>query len=175
MSDMRVIQNFWRQPLFWAVAGALAVGLVVGGILWLVHPRLPISSEIRKQLTFPLFYPGTESSYVVDAKTVNYNGHDKVLIFHAKSGDTDMTISEQATPDPFNDIPEYYPKLIEKLHGYNDFDSLNGKVSLTRPEELKGGQSAVFNGKGTLMFVHPSRDLRDDEWRSFFNALIIGK
>jgi hypothetical protein len=172
---LRAVKQVWRQPVFWAVTGALAVGLLVGLILWLLHPRAPISSEIRKQVSFPLFYPGAESRYAVDAQTVTYNARDKVLIFHAKSGDVDMTISEQATPDPLNDIPEYYPKLIEKLHGYSDFDSLNGKVSLTRPEELKGAQSAVFNGKGTLMFVHPSHDLSDDAWRTFFNAMTIGK
>ena len=86
-----------------------------------------------------------------------------------------MLISEQATPQVFNDIPEYYPKLIEKLNGYSDFDSVLGKVSLTKPKELNGAQSAVFNGKGTLMFVRPNQSLSDDDWRQFFDQMTIWK
>lgn len=151
------------------------LGIVIFAVVLLARPRFPLSEEIQKQLTFSLLYPDGSSGHKIAADTATYDGRTKVLIFHAKKGEIDMTISEQATPEQFNDIPEYYPKLVEKLHAYTTFDSLHGKVSLTQPEELKGEQSAVFNGKGTLMFVHPSRNLSVDEWRDFFNTLAIAE
>ena len=149
----------------------MAVGFVLALVLVLLRPQVPIPTEIRKQLNFSVFYPNKRSIYKVDQKTASYDPKTKVLIFHAKSANNDLTIAEQATPDPFNDIPQYYEKFTQVLNGYKDFDSANGKVSLTRPKELSGGQSAVFNNKGTLMFVHPAHDLSDDEWRKFFDAL----
>jgi hypothetical protein len=168
-----IVKDLWRQPLVWGVAGVVTLGVVIVGVLLAFRPQVPLPVDITKQLSFPLVYPPTKTSYTMDKKSASYSASAKVLIFHAKADNLDLTISEQATPDTINDIPEYYPKLIEKLNGYSDFDSLNGKVSLTHPKELNGGQTAVFNGKGTLMFVKPSHDMSNDEWRTFFNSLVV--
>src|SRR5688500_14682089 len=115
------------------VGGVVALGLVIGGLLFVFRPHLPIPGEIKKQLNLSVLYPDGSGGYEIDESTLSYDKQAKVLIFHIKSKDRDLTVSQQATPDPFIDIPEYYPKLMEKLHSYSDFESLNGKVSLTRP------------------------------------------
>jgi len=169
------MKKFWQLPVVWGVIGVLVTGLLVAGLLVIFRPRVPIPDRIVHQLNFSLMYPDASSGYEVDPSKTSYDASSKVLIFHAKQEGVELIITEQATPDPFNDIPQYYPKLIEKLNGYKDFDSINGSVSLTRPTELKGGQTAVFNGKGTLIFVKPSRALSDDDWRAFFNSLVIAR
>jgi hypothetical protein len=169
------MKKFWQQPLVWGIGGALCVGLIIAGVLLAFRPQVPIPAETLKQLKFSLLYPPSNDGYVVDQTTINYNRDAGALIFHAKKANDEFVFSEQPTPDSINDIPEYYAKMTEKLNSYSDFESLNGKVSLTRPKELNGKQTAVFNGKGTLMFVRPSRDLSKDEWRTFFNTLVVKK
>jgi hypothetical protein len=162
-----------HQPLLWTIVGVLGLGLAIAGLMFLLRPQPPLPETLMKQVNFLVLYPAPAQKYVLAPDKASYDQQAKVLIFHATKPGIDLTISQQATPEQFTDIPEYFPKLVEKLNSYSGFDSLNGKVYLTRPTELKGQQSAVFNGKGTLMFVQPSRDLANDEWREFFNALIL--
>ncbi len=86
-----------------------------------------------------------------------------------------MTITEQATPSGFTDIPQAYDKFINSLSGYFSFGSVNGTVNLVRPHNLNGEQAAVINDKGTLMFIHPMQDLPPDVWRQLFNNLTVIK
>ena len=97
-----------------------------------------------------------------------------MLSFSAKrpSG-VKISFSEQPTPGSIVDIPQVYDKLVDSLQPYNTFDSVNGKVALTHPNNLNGGQTAVMNDKGTLIFVRPTKDLTDTEWRQVFNSLSI--
>lgn len=166
------MSTFFRKPLFLMIAG----GVLLGGIMiffLMFRVASPFPDDVQRQITFSVLYPGASSDYEVDAKSIAYMPKDKVLIFHVKNGSNGITLTQQATPDPFNDIPDYYTKVVEELHGYASFDSVHGKVALTHPEELKGGQSALFNGKGTLLFAHPAKALSDDEWRSFFKSLVL--
>jgi hypothetical protein len=50
-----------------------------------------------------------------------------------------------------------------------------GTVKLTKPTELKGGQSAISRSGGTLLFAHPERNMTDTLWKDFFNSLEIVK
>jgi hypothetical protein len=152
---------------------ALAV-IVTGTILYL-HAQQPIPSKIKKQLNFLVFLPQGDESFRTDSKSFKYDANLKVISVVVASFGIRNTISEQPTPDSFNDIPGYYDKLTEKLNSYANFDTDLGTVYLTRPEELKGKQSAVMNTKGTLMFASPDKDLTNDQWRQFFNSLSIIK
>jgi len=153
-----------------------AIAIVVGVKIFQVMSKTPIPNDIKKNISFMVFYPDhKKTGYSLVQDSFKYNPDSKVLLFNADSADNQLVITEQATPDPFNDIPQYWPSFTSELNSYTEFDSSDGKVALTRPAELKGGQSAVFNGKGTLMFIHPKKDLSDDEWRKLFNNLKIIK
>jgi hypothetical protein len=156
------------------VVVVLALGIVVVGLLIIHGQQSPIPAAIERQANFAIMYPDGSAGYDVAANTVSYNSSANGLIFHVrnKSG-LDVTVTEQATPAQFDDIPQYYPTLIEKLRGYGQVDSVNGKVDLTHPVELNGAQSAVFNGKGVLMFARPSRDMSEGDWLVFFNSLVL--
>ncbi|MDB5178429.1 MAG: hypothetical protein JWN01_372 [Patescibacteria group bacterium] len=169
------MRKYPNRPILWMVVGAIMVGLIVAGIIVILHPRSPIPSSIKTQLTFPVFYPDPTTGYKIDPGSITYSARDKVLIFNVSSSGNRIVFSEQGTPGPFNDVAGYYDKFIEKLGGYASFDSTNGKVSLAHPQELKGGQSAIMNAKGTLLFAHPDKDLSDDNWHKLFNAMAMEK
>ncbi len=134
-----------------------------------------IPSHIKNQLDFIVLYPLDNEDTVMDRSTIKYDTRTKVLSFVITSYGVKNTITEQATPEAFNDIPQYYQKVIDQMNGYSSFDTDIGKVNLTRPAHLNGEQVAVMNTKGVLLFAHPSKDLTQSEWRKFFNNLQVIK
>ena len=155
------------------------IGLIVllGGaatLIWFLWPRPIFSAALKKQVSFVILEPG--SGTVIDRKSINYNSSNGVLTFDAKlASNNSVVITEQASPSEFSDIPEVYNRITEKLNTYSSFDSVYGKVYLTKPTQLKGGQSAVMDGQGTLTFMHPQNGLSDDDWRRLFNGLNLIK
>ena len=160
---------------FWLLLG-LIVGGIVGGYIYNKHHQGTkiIPSDIKKQLSFIVFYPSPNASAVVNQKSFKYDAQSKLLSYVLGYDGKQLTVAEQPTPQNFVDIPPAYEKLIESLNEYNSFDSYYDKVSLTHPKEFKGQQSAVMNSKGTLLFVHPTDgDLNLDQWKKLFNGLEV--
>lgn len=157
-----------------AVVLGLLFGVAVSGVL--AFSQSPIPQDIRKSATFDLYYPSANhDSWQLKKGSVTYNAQSRNVIMTLENNDKSNSIifSQQATPDTFSDMPNYYQKLLDTLHQYEEFDSGIGKVTLTRPDELKGGQSAVVNTKSTLIFAHPTKDLTNVEWANLFNKLEI--
>ncbi len=166
---------------FIAVGLALIVVVaVVGGIFafraWQQSKQF-VPSDIKRQVTFTLFKPASTSDIIADKSTIKYDPKIKSLSYRAtqKGSFTNLTFSFQEAPEAFTDIPQAYDKFADDLHQYSSFDSIQGKVSLTKPSELQGGQSAVMNAKGTLMFIKPDKNLSDDEWKQLFSNLDVVK
>lgn len=129
---------------------------------------------VASKVTFPVFMPDGEATATYDQTTVSYQADADVLSYTAKlAGGEELYINQQPTPESFIDIPQAYDKLIASLQPYSTFDTANGRVSLTKPKELNGKQSAVMNAKGTLMFIRSETDLSDSQWRQVFNNLKI--
>lgn len=175
-----VKKSIYARPWLLAITAAVLViaSLSTG---YLVYGRIndskPILSQITKnKLNFPLFWPTKNSTYSGLKQTIKYDPSVKLISYNAvsKSG-ARLIITEQETPTSFSDIPQVFSKLIETMSQYAVFDSQNGTVYLTHPKELNGGQAAVMNSKGTLMFVKPVVVLDDESWKTFFNSLQIAE
>lgn len=153
----------------------IVAGFVLTYFKFMKHTPV-ISPFIKSQVSTPIFLP-SQKDYKVDPQSVTFDTREKLLTFTATNiGDgSTVVVTQQPTPDTFTDIPQYFDKLVEAMGQYKQFDSLNGKVTLTKPTELKGSQTAVLNQNGTLLFARPSRDLTDDDWRRFFNGLVLNK
>jgi hypothetical protein len=154
---------------------ALLAAVAVGGYLWYKQAHVIIPANIKKQVTFVIFYPQNNSVVQVNKKTLLYEPDKKLLSYTGKfaGSGTSFTLSEQTTPDSFVDIPQAYTKLLSSLNQYDSFGTANGTVALTHPKELNGGESAVMNAKGTLLFVRPSGTVTSDDWRRLFNNLQV--
>ncbi len=131
---------------------------------------LPIS--IKNQIDFPVYWPNSNEPVTVNKKTLKYDSGDKILSYVARTNNGDnVTITEQATPVSITASPQVFSQLIQDLLEYEEFDSRNGTVYLTHPKELNGGQAAVMNSQGTLLFAKPTSSLVDTAWRKLFNNL----
>lgn len=153
-----------------AVVGLLG-GLAFAGWQWLNRPPSQYQRLI-KETNFSFYYPSDEEAeWVIDEDSMSFDRENQVLILNFHRGTTKLVLTQQAEPGSFVDIPTLYPKLLDKLHQYAEFQTAIGRVTLTRPEELKGKQSAVANLRGTLIFGNPDADLSETDWKAFFGSL----
>ncbi len=167
-----------KKPLFVALAifGLIFIAADVAIGIYLLKPRPPIPKNIQSQLDFTPYIIQPDAGIKVDVGSYKYDASQKGLSFIATGRDYGkLTISEQPTPQQFIDIPEVYSKLVDKLNRYSVFDNATGTVYLTRPDGQHGGQTAVINSKGVLMFVRSAKDLSDDQWRKLFRSFTLEK
>lgn len=129
---------------------------------------------IQKKAGFTIFVPQEDkNNWQLDKTSIAYDNNLGVLTFTMINPDktNKIVMSQQTTPDPFKDIPNYNALFLSKLNEYKELNVPLGTVALTHPTELKGGQSAVANVRGTLMFLHPSSDLSEADWKTLFSSL----
>jgi hypothetical protein len=157
------------------VTVAAAVILLIAASVIVIKLSAPVvPSVIKTQLSFVVLYP-KGNGFIVDHSSWKYDSSIKLLTYLVtyKNTGAKLTVSEQSSPPEFSEVPGTLDKLTGKLNTYTDFDSIQGHAYLTHPSELKGGQSAVMNAKGTLMFTKPDKSLPEDTWRQFFNSLQV--
>jgi hypothetical protein len=161
-----------------------AVGLlaVAGGVFVLLNAstgQVVISKQILSEANFTIFYPNiankTASNWQFEKDLTTYDTSSGVLTLHAlqASSGKRIVLNEQPVPGAFTDVPTQYSRMLTTLNEYNELQIGFGTVALTHPKELNGGQTAVANKAGTLIFAKPSADLTDDEWSNFFGSLRI--
>ncbi len=171
MFATRVIRRTFdpRTALF--TGGTLVVIVVLGVFgLWQLNHQVPLPSSIKSQVHFAVFLPS--QGVTIDASTYKYDAGQGVLSFVGKMPDGQtVTIAEQATPAPFNDIPNYYTQFLSKIFEYTAFDSLQGTVHLAHPKSA--GQAAVMNSKGTLIFARVDHDEPSNTWKNVFSRMTL--
>jgi hypothetical protein len=163
-----------RGLLLAAGAAAALIGVAVSLWLFLPRPSYNIPKTVLEQNAFAIFVPTTGSPWQIDESATKYIEDSGVLSFKfVREGYPSIAMTQQAKPAVFDDVPNYYSIMLNKLHEYRQIDTQIGAVTLTHPEELKGEQSAVGNLRGTLFFAHPEKDLTDDQWKDFFSSLKV--
>jgi len=166
------------MPAIRSHKGALIAGIVclavVGAVALCMFWRDPSSSlpaGLKKQINFATYFPDT--SWTVATEDASYqNG---VLRFTSRQATRRLTFTEQATPQVFSEIPQYFPTLLTKMNQYASFTSAVGTVYLTKPTELKGGQTAVLEARGSLLFIRPNQEFTDRQWQQLFDSLRLFK
>jgi hypothetical protein len=156
------------------IISACVLILLLGGTATFLFIRSrnadPVPRDIKKQTSFTVLETQAKTDWQISPKSVHYNKDVGLLTMTATSDIANLVITEQAQPDVFTDAPQVYPALLNKLNQYQDLHTSIGTVTLTHPKELKGGQTAVANLRQTLIFVRPSRNLTDAQWKDFFNS-----
>lgn len=167
-----IISKLSRSQII--VSSIVVFSLLVGIIMLVGSRHSPglIPDNLKKQISFVLFLPSSSPEMNINTKSFRYDPVSKVFTFKMQYDHSTLTIAEQATPQNFIDIPQAYDKVMETLNEYASFNSYYDKVSLTRPKEFKGQQSAIMNSKGTLITAHPTKgELTEDQWKKLFNGL----
>jgi hypothetical protein len=164
-----------NKPITILVSLLLVSILVFAGYNLFKPQPSPIPKTITHKISYNIFIPRINSAWQLDKTKTSYNADTGVITTELTSNGNKITMTQQNVPQTFKDVPTYYPALLNKLHEYSEIQTSIGTIALTRPEEFKGGQSAVANINNTLMFLHPASDLTDQQWTAFFNNLEILK
>lgn len=130
-----------------------------------------LSSDVKKRLDFNVIVPAQDSSF--SGYSLNKNSfkvvkdnEENIFSYELFKGSEKITITQQIYPDIL-----IYDKLTNSIKPYAEVNTINGTVTLGRPEGAKGRQVAVARPKNLLIFAYSSRDLSNGEWRSVFNSL----
>jgi len=152
----------------------------LGGVTWLIvhiwqlHIS-PIPSSISKKASFSIFYPQSQiSGLLVNKKSLTYDTANFGLAFSLTIHSKEVDITEQNSPDIFNQAGVYSYKL-DQSHEYDSFTSTSGEVALTKPDDLRGQTLAWVNSKGTLLLARALQPLSKDEWMLLFNNMYVVK
>jgi type IV secretory pathway VirB3-like protein len=171
--------HFTRLQLLSGVCVIFVVAVVgtCGVILFLRSKSAPIIPvAIQQHLTFQAYVPNSANkTWTIATKSISYDNQHDVLSLKAVSSNSTVILEEQQTPQVFSNVPQYYPSLMSKLNQYANVSSSLGTVDLTLPSELHGGQTAVLNTSGTLLFARPLHNMSNAQWITFFNDLIVTK
>lgn len=162
----------WFPTLVALVLVAVAAAAM---FLFIREPSL-VPKEMLEKINFTVYVPAKSDrhdAWVLVNDSTAFEDNQGVLSLVATSGNNKMFIKEQIVPGTFTDIPNFYNKMLEKLHHYQEIQTSLGTVTLTRPEELQGKQSAVLNAAGTLLFASPEQELSESQWHAFFKQLTV--
>lgn len=129
-----------------------------------------VPSSISLKVDFPIFYPKSAKQAKVDESSLKYDKKMGQVSYVVNYQHRTITFAEQASPESFSADPGFYTSFVRKLGSYYNFDSLNGRVDLTVPQQV-GTETAIMNAKGTLLFAKSSGDLSQYSWRLLFNSL----
>lgn len=154
-----------------AIVLLLGTGFVVFYFVQANNSQIPVS--IQKQLSFvPFVTAPTSFNPVSQPYSIKYDKSAQVLSYDIKYLGQQIVVSQQATPQSFNDIPEVYTQLITKMQGEASFSTPAGTVNITYPSEYKGAQTAVMNNDGVLMFARPVKNLSSTQWQKLFDQFV---
>ena len=156
--------------VFISIAGFLIISVIV--FLFISSSSQPpiVPNDIISQVNFPIFYPPVSQQMTVEAGSYRYAKSLGQVTFIVNFDNKHITFAEQSSPDSFAADPSFYTAFVQKLGGYANFDSVNGRVDLTRPAQVNN-ETGVMNAKGTLLFAKSTGDISEDNWKLLFNAL----
>jgi hypothetical protein len=161
------------------VTATIVTILVLVGIILFVtkNQKQIIPRDIAKKVSFTVYGPDqtgkTGQYWKITSSKISFAADTGVVTLPIAKADTQIILTEQSTPDSFADLPQQYARMLGLLNQYAELQTPFATITLTKPKELGGAQSAVANKGGTLMFAKPSRDLSEIEWKEFFSTFII--
>lgn len=134
-----------------------------------------IPTSINEKVSFPSYVPSNDAHWVLDSSKTSFDQESGVLSLTFTQGSRSIVLTQQASPQVFSDVPQQYTKMLSSMNQYAELQTAFGAVAITHPKELNGGQAAVINKSGTLIFAKPNQELSDEEWKVFFNNLRLNK
>lgn len=168
----------WLKLAAWALAALTLITVGAAGFWYATRTPSPIPSEISSKLTFsPLVIPkNTEDYSTADYKFDTAEGKVQILsyLIHLKSGT--VTISEYIQPSEFVEIPEYKDRFLTNIiKQYATIQTANGAIYLGRAVKQDNKQLAVMVERGLLVFMSPSEELTENQWRGIGDQFEIQK
>ena len=172
-----MVRNRWVK----VIAGVIIAALLVVLGVWLAYTLKPtthlLPDDISTRINFtPLVITSTNTAPTTDSYKLS-TAEEGVLmlsfIIHLGGGRT-VTVSEYPQPSQFNDVPDFKEKFLDNvIQKSTSVSTAGGVIILGRMAKQDNKQMAVMLEKGLVVFLVPSTDLSEDEWRSIGDKLSL--
>jgi hypothetical protein len=150
----------------------------MGGYWYITRDISPLPAAIRSQLTFsPFVIPKKAKAYpTTDYKFDVVENKEHVLSYVIHTKDVAVTVSEYTQPSEFSEIPEYKDRFLSNVtKQYATVQTSNGTIYLGRLSRQNNKQLAIMIEKGLLVFMSPTKDLDQAQWRNLGDQLEVQK
>jgi hypothetical protein len=169
-----MIKQLTTSKLLIVSVSILRFGIGGGGV-WYMLSRPAIAQKYINQTNFPVYAAKTAAGFTLRKSSVNVSHPEQgtTLIKLSLVGkDNTVTLTEQAYPSII--IPDQF------FAGINEYDTLSsnlGSIVLARPGNANTGhQVAVATpNNATMIFANPQKELSNNQWMQFFDALKVIK
>lgn len=162
------------------VIGALvSLVLIMAGFgIYMLMPRDtgPIPRDVGERLTFsPFVLPeATPNLSATGYKSITAENNEQILSYIIRTKDTTITVSQNAQPPQFAEIPEFKDQFLTNVaQQYDTVQTANGTMYLGRLTKQDNAQLAVMVERGLLVFLKPEKELDKAEWRNIGDSLEI--
>lgn len=160
---------FIKNHIKLTVLLACSVLLMTSLMVWfVVRSDIFLPKDIQDKVDYSVLYPTKDE---VGIKNITYIDDGGVLSMQVPFEGRTFILNQQKAPDQFRDIDGYFTKFVEELNRYKSVVTVHGAAYLTKPTEYEGKTQAVMYANELLVFVSTKDELKDSEWRDFFNSL----
>jgi hypothetical protein len=170
-----------RWPNIALLVCAIALAAVLGALVfWLLtRGSNPLPANVQSSLTFsPFVLPSNSPDYTVGDYKVS-TAENKVQILSyvvAAANGTKVTVSQYPQPPEFTEITEYKERFLTNVaKQYATVQTANGTIYLGRLTKQDNKQVGILLDSGLIVFMNPSKELGQTEWRKLGDQLEIQK
>ncbi|NCU37597.1 hypothetical protein EOL96_00845 [Candidatus Saccharibacteria bacterium] len=168
--------NIFRKKSF-IILFSLVFVVAVGAIAVLTsQSRQLVLDDVLESLDFsPLVVTGSSSFKPYDYKT-SVMGDGVILLTYIIPLDSDrsVTVSEYPQPSQFTDVPDFKEKFLEDvIQQTSSVSSAGGTIILGKMAKQNNQQMAVMLDHGLVVFLVPSTELSERDWRKIGDSLVV--
>ena len=164
----------WHPRLQHSVVWMVAIGvLVMGGAgtaIWAATQASGGSNVLPAAVVDAASYTVYAPSTGVMPESADYDAARQMVSYKITSP-APVTVSMQAMPAQFQDVPGYADRFFNGLEPYKTFTSDIGKVHLTWRVDDKSADTAVVDGGDTLLFISSQKELSVDTWKEIITLM----
>jgi hypothetical protein len=132
----------------------------------------PVPKSINSRLDFKVIYP---HAFQIKTDSWSYLESEKTLAFTVQDNKVDITFTQQKTPLAYQDDETAYNRFIGTLRPLANFKVPLGDVSIVSFVEQGSynpvGRTGILNAQGTMLLVHPEKEISEDDWLRLFRSL----
>lgn len=159
------------------IIALIIAALAVGWFMFMPKPNPTLPSNIQSKLNFsPLIIPNSDKYKSQNFSLEPTETEKQVLVYDLSTPDFSITISQYPQPPQFTDIPEYKDRFLSNIiKQTSTVQSSSGVIYLGRQEKNNNHQLGVMMEKGLLIFMNPTNDLTESQWRLLADQFEIQK
>lgn len=159
-----------QHSVIWITALSVLVLGGAGTAIWAVTQSGGVGNVLPVAVVEPATYTVFAPITGIVPDSADYDAV-RSMVSYRMTSPAAVTVSMQAMPAQFTDVPGYADRFFNGLEPYKTFTSDIGKVHLTWRADNENADTAIINAGDTLIFVSSPKELPLDTWKNVVTTL----